>query len=61
MPPCCSVNVDVLIVTGLTGSLNVADSAFPTGTFVAPLVGTVEVTVGGVVLAVAPVVKVQTG
>ncbi len=46
--PCFSVKVVVLIVKGFIASLKVAETALPIGTFVAPLVGTVELTVGGV-------------
>jgi hypothetical protein len=48
------VKVAALIVAGFIGSLNVADTGVLTGTPVAPIVGTVETTVG------APVVKVHT-
>ncbi|HXO04189.1 MAG TPA: hypothetical protein VN884_01015 [Candidatus Sulfotelmatobacter sp.] len=47
------VNVDTLIVAGFMASLNVAETAVLTGTPVAPIVGTVETTVG------APVVKLH--
>ena len=48
------VKVDVLIVKGLIASLNVADKALPTGTLMALLAGTVELTVGGVVFPGSP-------
>jgi hypothetical protein len=47
------VNVAALIVAGFMASLNVAETAVLTGTPVAPIVGTVETTVG------APVVKLH--
>ena len=50
----------MLMVSGFIASLNVAASALPSATLVAPLAGTVELTVGGVVFVAAPVVKVQT-
>lgn len=49
-----TVKVAVLIVAGFIASLNVAERRVFTGTAVAPLAGTVEMTVG------APVVKVHT-
>ena len=58
--PCLRVNVAVLMVSGLIASLNVAASALLSDTLVAPLPGTVELTVGGVVFGAEPVVKVQT-
>jgi hypothetical protein len=48
------VKVAALIVAGFMASLNVAETAVLTGTPVAPIVGTVETTVG------APVVKLHT-
>jgi hypothetical protein len=48
------VNVAELIVAGFIASLNVAETTVLTGTPVAPITGTVELTVG------APVVKLQT-
>jgi hypothetical protein len=48
------VKVATLIVAGFIGSLNVAETGVLTGTSVAPIVGTVETTVG------APVVKLHT-
>jgi len=47
------VNVAALIVAGFMASLNVAETTVLTGTPVAPIVGTVETTVG------APVVKLH--
>jgi hypothetical protein len=49
------VKVAPLIVAGFIASLNVAETSVFTGTAVAPLVGTVEITVGG-----AAVVNVHT-
>jgi hypothetical protein len=48
------VKVVPLIVAGFMASLNVAETRVLTGTAVAPLVGTVEITDG------APVLKLQT-
>jgi len=50
-----TVKVAALIVAGFIASLNVAETRVFTGTAVAPLAGTVEVTVGD-----AAVVKVHT-
>jgi hypothetical protein len=58
--PCASVKLDAEMVDGSIASLKVAESLLPMGTPVAPLAGTVEITVGRVVLAAAPVVKVHT-
>src|SRR5437870_3575775 len=49
----------VLIVKGSIASLKVALMVWLIGTTVAPLAGTVALTVGGVVSGVAPVVKLQ--
>ena len=49
-----TVKVAALIVAGSIASLNVAETRVFTGTAVAPLAGTVEMTVG------APVAKVHT-
>src|SRR5947208_6594258 len=49
----------VLIVKGFIASLKVALMVWLIGTAVAPLAGTVALTVGGVVSRVAPVVKLQ--
>jgi hypothetical protein len=54
-----SVKVRVVTVAGSTGSLKVAVRAEDVDTFVAPLVGLVEFTVGGVRSGATPVVKVQ--
>jgi hypothetical protein len=51
--------VEVVTVVGLTGSLKMAVRAEDVDTFVAPLVGLVEFTVGGVRSGATPVVKVQ--
>jgi hypothetical protein len=58
--PCCTLKVAALTVRGFSGLLKVAANALVIETFVAPLAGTVELTVGGVVSAVAPVVKLHT-
>jgi hypothetical protein len=50
-----NVNVAALIVAGFIASLNMAETAVLTATEVAPLTGTVEITVGG-----GAVVKVHT-
>ena len=55
-----SVNVAAVTVAESIGSLNVAVMADEIDTPVAPLIGLVAVTVGGVVSGTAPVVKVQT-
>ena len=55
--PCINVNVVAVTVVGFNALLNVALKRLATNTFVAPLTGTVEITVGGVVSAV---VKLQT-
>src|SRR5947199_282915 len=55
-----NVKVPVLIVRGSIGSLKAAVMVWLIGTAVAPLAGTVELTVGRVVSSVAPVVKLQT-
>ena len=52
LPGPVSVNVDAVIVDEFIGMLNVAVSALPTFTPVAPLVGTVVVTVGTGAVAV---------
>jgi hypothetical protein len=52
------VNVAPLIVAAFMASLNVAETRVFTGTAVAPLAGTVEITVGGA--AAAAVVNVHT-
>jgi hypothetical protein len=49
-----TVKVAALIVAAFIASLNVAETTVLTGTAVAPLAGTVEMTVGG-----APVVSVH--
>src|SRR5947208_15388958 len=49
----------VLIVKGFIASLKVALMVWLIGTAVAPLAGTVALTVGAVVSGVAPVVKLQ--
>jgi hypothetical protein len=54
------MNVAVLTVRGFSGLLKVAMITLVMGTFVAPLTGMVETTVGGVVSGVAPVVKLHT-
>ena len=54
-----TVKVLVVMVSGSMALLNVAFSLLLTATKVAPLTGLVEVTVGGVVSGVAPVVKVH--
>src|SRR5687768_4232455 len=57
--PCLSVKVTWSSVAGFMASLKVAATVPLTGAFAAPLAGTVEMTVGAVVSAVASVVKVQ--
>ena len=57
--PCSEVKVTVVIVNGSIASLNVAAIFWLMATPVAPLAGTVKLTVGVVVLEVAPVVKLQ--
>ena len=57
--PCFKVNVAEFTVSGFNALLNVALRALEIPTFVAPLTGTVEVTVGGVVSGAAPVVKLH--
>ena len=54
-----SVKVVAVTVAGLTGSLNVTVRAEDVDTFVAPLVGLVALTVGGVRSGAALVVKDQ--
>jgi hypothetical protein len=53
-----SVKLAPLMVVAFMASLNIAETRVLTGTGVAPLAGTVEITVGGT--TVAAVVKVQT-
>ena len=55
-----SVKVAAVTVAGLTGSLKVAVRATDVDTLVAPPVGLVIITVGGVVSVAVPVVKDQT-
>jgi hypothetical protein len=55
VPGPVNVNVAALIVVGFIASLNMAEIAVLTATAVAPLTGTVEITVGG-----GAVVKVHT-
>ena len=57
--PLFKVNVAVLTVDAVIVSLNVAVIAEFTATFVALLAGLTDVTVGGVVSAVVPVVNVH--
>src|SRR5690349_13654010 len=59
-PGPCNVTLAVLIVSGSIASLKVALTVWLMPTAVAALTGTVELTVGGVTSAVAPVVKLQT-
>src|SRR5438270_14086675 len=54
-----TLKLAVLIVKGSIGSLKVALMVWLIGTAVAPLAGTVALTVGAVVSRVAPVVKLQ--
>src|SRR6266513_6029581 len=54
-----TLKLAVLIVNGSIGSLNVALMVWLIATAVAPLTGTVKLTVGGVVSGIAPVVKPQ--
>ena len=54
-----TVNVELLMVAGAIGSLNTACRLALTRTPVAAASGVVEETVGGVVSAAAPVVKLQ--
>jgi hypothetical protein len=55
-----NVNVAALIVAGFIASLNVAEIAVLTATEVAPLTGTVEITVGNEEVGDGAVVKVHT-
>ena len=55
-----ALSVNVVVLTDLTASLNVAVTSELTATPVWLPAGIVELTVGGVVSAAAPVVKVQT-
>ena len=57
--PCIKVNVVVVTVNGFIGSLKVAEILPSIATPVAAVVGNVEMTVGGVLSAAAPVVKVH--
>src|ERR1700730_16763110 len=54
-----TLKLAVLIVEGYIASLKVTLMVWLIATAVAPLAGTVELTVGGVVSAVTPVVKLQ--
>src|SRR5439155_537880 len=54
-----TLKLAVVIVKGSIASLKVALMVWLIGTAVAPLAGTVALTVGGVVSGVAPVVKLQ--
>src|ERR1043166_2654567 len=57
--PCFKVNVRVVVVNGSIASLKVAAIFWLTATPVAALAGTVKLTMGAVVSAAAPVVKLQ--
>ena len=59
MAPAASLKGAVVIVRGSIASLKVALGCTLSATPVAPVDGVVETTVGGVVAAAAPVVKVQ--
>src|SRR6185369_4775570 len=59
LPGPATLKLAVLIVRGSIASLKVALMVWLTGTAVAPSSGTVELTAGGVVSGVAPVVKLQ--
>src|SRR5437667_431689 len=54
-----TLKLAVVTVKGSIASLNVALMVWLIATSVAPLAGTVKLTVGGVVSGVAPVVKLQ--
>src|SRR5207302_654838 len=54
-----TLKLAVVIVNGSIASLKVALMVWLIGTAVAPLAGTVALTVGGVVSGVAPVVELQ--
>ncbi len=56
----CNVKVAVVTVKGAIASLNVAVMLVPVVTPEAPPAGFVEITVGGVVLALEPAVKLHT-
>ena len=58
--PCCRVKVALVTVKGPIASLNVALMLLSADTPCALVAGAVEVTVGGVVFALDPVVKFQT-
>jgi len=60
VPGPVKVKVVPLIVAGSIAVLNVAETFWLMGTFVAPLTGIVAMTVGGAVLGAAPVVKLHT-
>jgi hypothetical protein len=60
IPGPVKVKVVPLIVAGSIAVLNVAETFWLVGTFVAPLTGIVAMTVGGAVLGAAPVVKLHT-
>ena len=53
------VNVVVVMVVGVIASLNVIPMALLVATPVAPLIGSVETTVGGVTSTTVPVVKLK--
>src|SRR6266699_822760 len=54
-----TLKLAVLMVKGSIAALKVALMGWVIATAVAPLAGTVELTIGGVVSGVAPVVKLQ--
>ena len=59
MVPCFRVKVVPVMLKGFIGSLKLALTSWLTGTALARFTGTVEVTVGAIASAFAPVVKIQ--